>query len=66
MRTIALYNRQAQRLLTLKEAQEKGYGLASTLKLRIHRQQLPAHKVGQLWLVLEKSLTRTPARRPRL
>ena len=58
MRTIALYNRQAQRLLTLKEAQDKGYGLVSTLKLRIHRQQLPAHKVGQLWLVREKDLTR--------
>ena len=58
MREIALYNRHGQRLLTLRQAQDKGYGLVSTLKLRIHRKQLSAYKVGQLWLVREKSLTR--------
>ena len=63
MREIALYNLHGQRLLTLRQAQDKGYGLISTLKLRIHRRQLPAHKMGQLWLVLEKSLTR-PCQRP--
>ena len=62
MRGIALYNRQSQRLLTLREAEQKGYGPVITLKQRIRRRQLPAYKVSYLWLVLEASLSR-PARR---
>ena len=62
MQSIALYTREGQRLLTLKEAQEKGYGSTDALKWRIHRQQLPAHKVGPVWPVREKALAR-PARR---
>ncbi len=58
MQTIALYTRQGQRLLTLKEAEEKGYGSAEALKQRIHRQQLPAYKVGPVWLVRENTLPR--------
>ncbi len=58
MRTIALYNRQGQRLLTLREAQKKGYGLISTLRKRIHRRKLHVYKVGQVSLVPEKDLTR--------
>ncbi len=58
MRTIALYNRQGQRLLTLREAQKKGYGLISTLRKRIHRRKLRVYKVGQVSLVPERDLTR--------
>ena len=58
MRVIALYNRQGQRLLTLREAEQKGYGSAYMLKQRIRRRQLPAYKCGHLWLVLEKALPR--------
>lgn len=64
MRPIALYNRQGQRLLTLREAQEKGYGLPATLRKRIHSGTLRAYKVGQVSLVPEKALTRPKRRRP--
>ena len=63
MRAIALYNRQGQRLLTLREAEQKGYGSAYMLKQRIRRKQLPACKCGHLWLVLEASLSRATKRR---
>lgn len=58
MRAIALYNREGKRLLTLKQAETKGYGSSEMLKKRIRRQQLPACKLGSLWLVLEASLIR--------
>lgn len=63
MRTIALYNREGKRLLTLKEAEKKGYGSVDALKWRIHRGQLPAYKVGSLWLVEESALPRPVGRR---
>jgi hypothetical protein len=63
MRTIALYNRQGQRLLTLREAEQKGHGSVEALKQRIRRGQLPAYKVGQVWLVPEKALPRPVRRR---
>ena len=63
MRTIALYNWQGQRLLTLREAEQKGYSPVITLKQRIRRGQLPAYKVSYLWLVPEVALTRATKRR---
>lgn len=63
MRTIALYNRQGQRLLTLREAEQKGYGSIYALKQRIRRGQLRAFKIGPLWLVPEKVLPRPVHRR---
>jgi hypothetical protein len=63
MQTIALYNRQGQRLLTLREAEQKGYGSAYMLKQRIRRGQLRAFKVGPLWLVPEATLSRASRRR---
>lgn len=63
MRSIALYNRQGQRLLTLREAQDRGYGLVGTLRKRIHSGTLRAYKVGQASLVLEKALKRRRRRR---
>lgn len=63
MRAISLYNRQGQRLLTLREAEQKGYGPVITLKQRIRRRQLPACKVGPLWLVPEAALPRPVRRR---
>jgi hypothetical protein len=67
MRTIPLYNRQGQRLLTLKEAENKGYGSVFTLKKRLNRGQLRGYKIGPLWLILEASLARPPKshRKPR-
>jgi hypothetical protein len=65
MRTIALYNREGKRLLTLREAEAKGYGSSEMLKKRIRRGQLPACKLGSLWLVLEVALPR-PKRQRRL
>ena len=62
MHAIALYNREGKRLLTLKQAAAKGYGSSEMLKKRIRRGQLPASKLGALWLILETSLPR-PARR---
>lgn len=58
MRSIALYNRQGQRLLTLSEAGEKGYGSTDTLRQHLHRGKVKGHKIGQTWLVLEVSLHR--------
>jgi len=63
MRAIALYNRQGERLLTLREAERKGYGSAYMLKQRIRRRQLPACKCGHLWLVPEAALPRPVRRR---
>ena len=63
MRITALYNRQGQRLLTLREAEQKGYGPVVTLKQRIRRRLLPAYKVGPLWLVPEVALPRPVRRR---
>ena len=65
MRTIALYTRQGQRLLTLKEAENKGYGSVYTLKKRLNRGLLQGYKVGPLWLVPEASLLHSPKRRPK-
>ena len=64
MRSIALYNKGGQRLLTLKEAEQKGYGSPDALRQRIHRERIKAYKVGQLLLVQESSLPR-PAKRRR-
>jgi len=64
MRSIALYNKGGQRLLTLKEAKQKGYGSPDALRQRIHRERIKAYKVGQLLLVQESSLPR-PAKRRR-
>ncbi|MDP2661579.1 MAG: hypothetical protein Q8R28_12700 [Dehalococcoidia bacterium] len=63
MRSIALYNRQGQRLLTLREAQDKGYGLTGTLRKRIHSGTLRAYKAGWASVVLEKDLVRPKRRR---
>jgi len=63
MRAIALYNRQGERLLTLREAEQKGYGSAYMLKQRIRRGQLPAYKFGYLWVVPEAALPRPVRRR---
>ena len=65
MRAIALYNREGKRLLTLKQAENRGYGSSERLKKRIQRQQLPAGKLGPLWLVLELSLHKGHPRRRR-
>ena len=64
MRTIALYNQEGKRLLTLRQAENKGYGSIEMLKKRIKRGQLPAFKLGSLWLVLGVSLAR-PKRKGR-
>ena len=64
MRPIALYNRKGQRLLTLKEAEKKGYGSVDAFKQRIGRGRVKAYKVGRLLLVVEDSLS-GPARRRR-
>ncbi len=58
MRPITIYNRQGQRLLTLKEAEEKGYGSVNTLKQHIWRGKLKGYKIGPVWLILEVSLSR--------
>ena len=63
MLSITLYTHQRKRLLTLKEAEQKGYGSVYTLKQRIRRNQLKGHKVGPLWLVPEASLSRPTERR---
>jgi len=63
MRSIALYNRNGQRLLTLKEAEQKGYGSPDALKQRIHRNQVKAYKMGNLWLVLATSISRPKRQR---
>ena len=63
MRPIALYNRKGERLLTLKEAERRGYGSVDALKQRIFRGTVRAHKVGQLLLVPEVSLPRPVRRR---
>ena len=63
MQIIALYNRAGKRLLTLQEAEKKGYGSADTLRQLINRGGLKAYKVGNLWLVLEASLPRPTRRR---
>ncbi len=47
-KTIALYNWQGQRLLTLKEAEKKGYGSAYRLKKRLNRGLLPGYKIGHV------------------
>ena len=66
MRTIALYNREGKRLLTLKQAAAKGYGSNEMLKKRIRRQQLPACKLGSLWLIMEDTFPyRSRRRSPR-
>ncbi len=65
MRIIALYNREGQRLLTLKEAENKGYGSVYTLKQRIRRGRLKGYKIGPLWLVMEASLIRPSKRHSR-
>ncbi len=64
MRNVALYNRQGQRLLTIKEAREKGYGSTDTLRQHLHRGKNRGYKIGQVWLILEASLSR-PAKRRR-
>lgn len=63
MQPIALYNRAGKRLLTLQEAEEKGYGSADALRQHINRGRLKAYKAGNLWLVLEASLPRPTRRR---
>ena len=64
MRTIALYNRQGQRLLTLREAEQKGHGSAYMLRKRITRGHLPAYNVSYLWLVPKDALPRPVRRLP--
>ena len=64
MRTIALFNRQGQRLLTLREAQEKGYGSVYTLKQRIRRGQIQGYKAGPLWLIQKDALPRSARCQP--
>lgn len=63
MRPITLYNRQGQRLLTLNEANHKGYGTTDTLRQHLHREKVKGYKIGQTWLVLEVSLHRPDKRR---
>ena len=64
MQTIPLYTRQGKRLLTLQEAQDKGYGTVYTLKQRIRRGHLKGYKVAHLWLVRQDALSRPAKRRP--
>lgn len=63
--SVALYNHRGKRLLTLKEAEKKGYGATITLKQRIRRKQIKGYKVGPLWLVLESMLRHFKPRIPR-
>jgi hypothetical protein len=56
--SIALYNRNGDRLLTLKDAEAKGYGSVILLKQRIRRNQIKGYKAGTLWLVRKKDLSR--------
>ena len=65
MRNVALYTRQGQRLLTLNEAEEKGYGPTDTLRQHLHRGRIKGYKIGQTWLVLEVSLHRPKRQRER-
>lgn len=65
MRSIALYNRKGQRLLTLKEAEQKGYGSVDGFKKRINRGRVKAYKVGRLLLVAEDTLSRPVGRKAR-
>ena len=58
MHNVALYTRQGQRLLTLSEAEEKGYGSTDMLRQHLHRGKVKGYKIGQTWLVLEASLHR--------
>ena len=62
MQPILLYNRSGKRLLTLKEAEKKGYGSPDALKQRIRREGIKFYKVGNLLLVLEASLPRSARR----
>ena len=62
--SIALYNRKGERLISLKDAEIKGYGSVITIKQRIRRGQIIGYKIGPLWLVLQQSLPR-PAKRRR-
>ena len=64
MQSTPIYTRQGKRLLTLKEAQDKGYGLIHTLKQHIRRGKLKGYKVAHIWLVREDKLTRPTKCRP--
>jgi len=57
-KSIALYNHKHERLLTLREAEEKGYGSVITLKQRICRNHIKGYKVGTLWLIRQKDVSR--------
>ena len=58
MRGIAIYTRGGTRLLTLKEAQQQGYGSVLALKKRLRLGKLKGYKVGNLWVVPKVVLTR--------
>ena len=58
MRGIAIYTRGGTRLLTLKEAQQQGYGSVLALKKRLRLEKLKGYKVGNLWVVPKTALTR--------
>lgn len=58
MRGIAVYTRGGTRLLTLKEAQQQGYGSVLTLKKRLRLGKIKGYKVGNLWAVPKTELGR--------
>jgi len=62
MNNVAIYTRGGTRLLTLKEAQQQGYGSVFVLKKRLRRGKLKGYKVGNLWVVPKTALGR-PVRR---
>lgn len=48
-----IYNKERKELITLKEAEELGYGQADTLKMRIHAGTLRGIKKGKTWFVIK-------------
>ncbi len=62
MRGIAIYTRGGTRLLTLKEAQQQGYGSVLALKKRLRLGKLKGYKVGNLWVVPKTALGRRVGR----
>lgn len=56
-------NMNLNELLTLKQAENKGYGNAHALFFRIRNGTLKGIKIGQAWLVSEEELKKWKDRR---
>ena len=52
-----IYDKLNNKLYTLAELENMGYGLRNTLQVRILKGQLKAIKVGKTWLVAEDDIT---------